>query len=287
MLLKNYVSACVQMSNNHDNDKIFNDYMSGDSEISRRYRDESNEEPPKHLIDATQNLIEKMMDADMEMAAKNPRKEWYVPLSIAASFVICAGVVLSVLRTSDESIVINQEMLVDYYVEKQVYVEEQVIEKRIVLETVEELVEEQVIAQEQLIISAAEQESVEVVAEIAMMLSVPVAQDSGLTKEMEDEIRHRNREELEQFELDSLRMVGTVEDEDNQWGIIKSPDGVIHRIKVGNYMGRNTGKVLNVFEGRIEVREIVRNSQGRWEERQTGIALSDDYDAEEIKSRQK
>ncbi len=98
-------------------------------------------------------------------------------------------------------------------------------------------------------------------------------QDSGLTKEMEDEIKHRNKEELEQFELDSLRMVGTMESEDNQWGIIQDPDGVVHRIKVGNYMGRNTGKILNVFEDRIEVREIVRNSQGRWEERQAAIAL--------------
>lgn len=101
-------------------------------------------------------------------------------------------------------------------------------------------------------------------------------QDAGLTKEMEDEIKHRNKEELEQFELDSLRMVGIMENEDNQWGIIKGPDGVVHRIKVGNYMGRNTGKVLNVFEDRIEVREIVKNSQGRWEERQAAIALDEE-----------
>ena len=98
-------------------------------------------------------------------------------------------------------------------------------------------------------------------------------QDSGLTKEMEDEIKHRNKEELEQFELDSLRMVGTMENGENQWGIIKGPDGAVHRIKVGNYMGRNTGKILNVFEDRIELREIVRNSQGRWEVRQAAIAL--------------
>ncbi len=101
-------------------------------------------------------------------------------------------------------------------------------------------------------------------------------QDAGLTKEMEDEIRHRNKEELEQFELDSLRMVGIMENDDDQWGIIKGPDGVVHRIKVGNYMGRNTGKVLNVFEDRIEVREIVKNSQGRWEERQAAIALDEE-----------
>jgi type IV pilus assembly protein PilP len=101
-------------------------------------------------------------------------------------------------------------------------------------------------------------------------------QDTGLTKEMEDEIKHRNKEELEQFELDSLRMVGTMDNEDAQWGIIQDPGGVVHRIKVGNYIGRNTGKILNVFEDRIEVREIVRNSQGRWEERQAAIALDEE-----------
>lgn len=99
--------------------------------------------------------------------------------------------------------------------------------------------------------------------------------DSGLTKEMENEIKHRNKEELEQFELDSLRMVGTMDNEDNQWGIIQDPEGAVHRIKVGNYLGRNTGKILNVFEDRIELREIVRNSQGRWEERQAAIALEE------------
>ncbi len=98
-------------------------------------------------------------------------------------------------------------------------------------------------------------------------------ENAGLTKEMEDEIRHRSKEELEQYELDSLRMVGTMDNGDTNWGIIQDPGGAVHRIRVGNYMGRNTGKVLNVFEDRIEVREIVRNSQGRWEERQAAIAL--------------
>jgi type IV pilus assembly protein PilP len=97
--------------------------------------------------------------------------------------------------------------------------------------------------------------------------------DSGLTKEMEAEIRNRNREELEQFELDSLRMVGTLENADENWAIINDPDNTVHRIKVGNYMGRNIGKVINVFEDRIELREIVQDSGGRWEERQAAIVL--------------
>jgi len=99
--------------------------------------------------------------------------------------------------------------------------------------------------------------------------------DTGLTREMEMEIRNRNREELEQFELDSLRMVGTLQDTNENWGIVIDPSGIVHRVRVGNYAGRNIGKIVNIFEDRIELREIIRNSQGRWEERQAAIALNE------------
>lgn len=101
------------------------------------------------------------------------------------------------------------------------------------------------------------------------------SQDSGLTEEMERELHSRNKEELERFELDSLRMVGTIEDSDNNWGIILDPDGTVHRVRVGNYIGANVGKILNIFEDRIELREIVKNSNGKWEERQAAIALAE------------
>ena len=97
--------------------------------------------------------------------------------------------------------------------------------------------------------------------------------DDGLTEEMEREIRNRNREELEQFELDSLRMVGTIDDENNNWGIILDPNGIVHRVKVGNYVGLNIGKIINIYEDRVELREIVQDSDGRWEEREAGLAL--------------
>jgi Tfp pilus assembly protein PilP len=92
---------------------------------------------------------------------------------------------------------------------------------------------------------------------------------------MEMEIKTRNREELEEFELDSLRMVGTMEDTTDHWGIIVDTDGIVHRVSVGNYMGMNIGKIVNIFEDRIELREIVKNNQGRWEERQAALALTE------------
>lgn len=97
--------------------------------------------------------------------------------------------------------------------------------------------------------------------------------DDGLTAEMEREIRNRNREELEQFELDGLRMVGTIDNDNNNWAIVLDPNGIVHRVKVGNYIGSNIGKIINIYEDRVELREIVQDGNGRWEEREAALAL--------------
>lgn len=86
---------------------------------------------------------------------------------------------------------------------------------------------------------------------------------------------NRNREELESYSLDSLRMMGTLEQDETVWGIIRTPDGAIHRVQSGNYMGRNHGKITHVSEEKIELTEIVADNQGRWQERPAGLALAE------------
>ncbi|MEQ8233990.1 MAG: pilus assembly protein PilP [Gammaproteobacteria bacterium] len=94
-------------------------------------------------------------------------------------------------------------------------------------------------------------------------------------QEYANEILTHNREELETHELDALRMVGVLEDTDDLWGIVRDPDGVVHRVQVGNYVGRNFGKIINIQEDRIDIREIIRDAQGRYEERQASLALAE------------
>jgi len=91
-----------------------------------------------------------------------------------------------------------------------------------------------------------------------------------------DEISAHNREELENFELDSLRMVGTLQNEAELWGIIQDNAGTVHRVQIGNYLGRNFGKILSIQEDRIELREVIKDSDGRWEERQASLALNEE-----------
>jgi type IV pilus assembly protein PilP len=44
-------------------------------------------------------------------------------------------------------------------------------------------------------------------------------------------------------------------------------------VQIGNYIGRNFGKILDIQEDRIDLREIVKDGDGRWEERQASLAL--------------
>ena len=91
-----------------------------------------------------------------------------------------------------------------------------------------------------------------------------------------NEVLTHNREELEYHELDSLRMVGIVENSKEMWGIIRDQDGVIYRVAEGNYLGRNYGKIKNIREREILLREIVQDSNGRWSERAASISLSEE-----------
>ncbi|MDZ4834605.1 MAG: pilus assembly protein PilP [Candidatus Melainabacteria bacterium] len=88
--------------------------------------------------------------------------------------------------------------------------------------------------------------------------------------------RDRRKEELEGFPLDSLDMVGTMGSESDIFGLVKDPTGVVHRIKPNAHLGQNDGRVLGVYEDRIELVELFPNGLGGWEERRSAIALDDE-----------
>jgi type IV pilus assembly protein PilP len=75
-------------------------------------------------------------------------------------------------------------------------------------------------------------------------------------------IRNRPKEPLEAFPLDSLRMVGTLEQAGVTWALISAPDGTIHRVTTGNYMGQNDGKIIRITDTKVELTEIVEDGLG-------------------------
>lgn len=85
----------------------------------------------------------------------------------------------------------------------------------------------------------------------------------------------RPKEELEAFSLDSLRMVGTVNMKGGLWGLVKASDGTIYRVQVGNYMGKNYGKIIRIVSDKIEIMEMISDKPGKWREQQQSIALTE------------
>ena len=84
----------------------------------------------------------------------------------------------------------------------------------------------------------------------------------------------RPREELEQYPLDSLRMVGILAQDGVTYGLVQSKkDRMVFRVRQGNYMGMNDGRISGIFQDRIELIEIIHGSQGGYVERRASIAL--------------
>lgn len=85
----------------------------------------------------------------------------------------------------------------------------------------------------------------------------------------------RAKEDLESYELDTLRMVGTINQNGILWGLVKAVDGTIHRVRTGNYLGRNFGKIIRIKEGQIELLEIIPDSPSGWRERKAALDLTE------------
>ena len=85
----------------------------------------------------------------------------------------------------------------------------------------------------------------------------------------------RHKEYLERYELDTLSMVGTFSNEESFWGLVRDPEGVIHRVPVGNYIGKNHGKVVKVTETEIDLSEFISDGADGWLVREASIALGE------------
>ena len=86
---------------------------------------------------------------------------------------------------------------------------------------------------------------------------------------------NRVPEYLESFPLDTLRMVGTMSQDQQVWALIKTPDNTIQRVLTGNYLGQNNGKIVEVNSDGVELVEIIPDGFGGWRNRESSIALSE------------
>lgn len=86
----------------------------------------------------------------------------------------------------------------------------------------------------------------------------------------------RPREYLERFSLDALRMVGTITRPGAQLeALVEDPSGAVNRVRLGNHLGRNFGRIISVDETRLGLMEIVPDGHDGWVERPRSISLTE------------
>lgn len=93
--------------------------------------------------------------------------------------------------------------------------------------------------------------------------------DNGIHPDLQ-----RLKEALEYYPLSELVLVGTLEQaSDGIWGLVRAPDGVIHRVQVGNYMGQNHGKVLAITDVELTLKEIIPDAEMGYIERDASLSV--------------
>lgn len=86
---------------------------------------------------------------------------------------------------------------------------------------------------------------------------------------------NRNKEPLEEFPLDALRMVGTIVANGRTFAMVKAPDGVVHRVSVKDHMGQNYGRITAISESEISLSELIPDGFGGWMQRPASLALAE------------
>lgn len=83
----------------------------------------------------------------------------------------------------------------------------------------------------------------------------------------------RPKEPLEEFPIDSLRMVGTLSTQGTLYALVRAGDGVVHRVTVGNHMGQNHGRIAGISEDTVELVEIIPDGFGGFMEQDAELTM--------------
>lgn len=83
----------------------------------------------------------------------------------------------------------------------------------------------------------------------------------------------RRKEALEEFPLESLRMVGYLRQAGVDYAVVRAPDGKLHRVKAGNHLGQSFGQIVGISDTEIKLKETVQDSVGDWSDRLSSLQL--------------
>ena len=105
-------------------------------------------------------------------------------------------------------------------------------------------------------------------------LTVAIKQESRQPNSLLASEINRRKEPLEAFSLDMMAMVGSVSKAGVAFALLKV-DNLLYRVKPGDYVGQNFGRVARITETEVVLREIVQDSAGEWIERSASLQLQE------------
>jgi type IV pilus assembly protein PilP len=83
----------------------------------------------------------------------------------------------------------------------------------------------------------------------------------------------RRKEPLEAYPLESLSMVGTLQQGKTTYALVRTPEKDVYQVRPGNYLGQDYGVITAVMDGEIRLKELVQDSAGDWTERSSTLQL--------------
>lgn len=84
----------------------------------------------------------------------------------------------------------------------------------------------------------------------------------------------RFKEPLEAYPLESLKMVGLIK-KGKMLNAVMLAGKAVHLVKIGSYMGQNFGIIVNITESEVQLKELVQDLAGDWEERTSTLQLQE------------
>lgn len=88
---------------------------------------------------------------------------------------------------------------------------------------------------------------------------------------------NRPPEPLEEFAIADIRLVGTLKKDGSKYlnALMRTAGGAVHVVTVGNYLGKNYGRITKIDEEHIEITEIIPSGDGGWIERPRTMVVKD------------
>jgi type IV pilus assembly protein PilP len=90
---------------------------------------------------------------------------------------------------------------------------------------------------------------------------------------------NRRKGPLEAFPLENLKMVGSLSQKQENFALIKTPDNNLYRVKMGDFMGQNFGRVIDITESAVKLKELIQDSGNDWKEEERLLLLQDEQEA--------